>query len=169
MANLVNGSALALMRTNGAGNATEWGLPGQVAFPAVQNASVDANTLDDYEEGTWTPAIGGTATYGAREGYYTKIGRVVYWSTYLPITLLGSGSTTTISGLPFTASATGGGAAAVSFWVSLATAVVTLHAQVPSSTATITFPTAVAATANSGTAAVFGNGAQVQAAGFYGV
>jgi len=27
-----------------------------VAFPATQSASANANTLDDYEEGTWTPA-----------------------------------------------------------------------------------------------------------------
>ncbi len=28
---------------------------GQITFPATQNPSADANTLDDYEEGTWTP------------------------------------------------------------------------------------------------------------------
>ena len=31
-----------------------------IAFPATQNASSDANTLDDYEEGTWTPTLGVT-------------------------------------------------------------------------------------------------------------
>src|ERR1035437_2045665 len=34
---------------------------GQIKFPASQNASSDANTLDDYEEGTWTPADGSGA------------------------------------------------------------------------------------------------------------
>jgi hypothetical protein len=33
---------------------------GQIKFPATQNASAGANTLDDYEEGTWTPSVGGT-------------------------------------------------------------------------------------------------------------
>ena len=28
-----------------------------IIFPATQNASSDVNTLDDYEEGTWTPAF----------------------------------------------------------------------------------------------------------------
>jgi len=37
---------------------------GQIKFPATQNSSADANTLDDYEEGTWTPTLpnGGTVT-----------------------------------------------------------------------------------------------------------
>ena len=35
-----------------------------ITFPATQSASSDANTLDDYEEGDWTPSIGGNATYG---------------------------------------------------------------------------------------------------------
>ena len=32
-----------------------------VAFPATQSASADANTLDDYEEGSWTPTVSATA------------------------------------------------------------------------------------------------------------
>jgi hypothetical protein len=52
-----------------------------IAFPATQSASADANTLDDYEEGTWTPAQGtGLTVNGAftSSGTYTKIGRLVY-------------------------------------------------------------------------------------------
>jgi hypothetical protein len=53
-----------------------------ITFPATQSASTNANTLDDYEEGTFTPtAIGGssagTTTYTSQSGQYTKIGRVV--------------------------------------------------------------------------------------------
>ena len=51
-----------------------------ITFPATQSASSDANTLDDYEEGTWTPAQGGGLTVvGAysSSGQYTKIGRQV--------------------------------------------------------------------------------------------
>jgi hypothetical protein len=53
---------------------------GQIKFPSTQVASANANTLDDYEEGTWTPVpsagitFAGTASYSA---YYTKIGRLV--------------------------------------------------------------------------------------------
>jgi hypothetical protein len=52
-----------------------------ITFTATQSASADANTLDDYEEGTWTTTIGGvaniTGTPTLSEGRYTKIGRLV--------------------------------------------------------------------------------------------
>ena len=53
-----------------------------VAFPATQVASADANTLDDYEEGTFTPTqanftVTGTPTLTGR---YTKIGRFIHFS-----------------------------------------------------------------------------------------
>jgi hypothetical protein len=56
---------------------------GQIQFPATQNASSNANTLDDYEEGTWQPNQGGGLTVtGAfsSSGTYTKIGRQVTFS-----------------------------------------------------------------------------------------
>jgi hypothetical protein len=50
-----------------------------ITFPATQSASADANTLDDYEEGTWTPNSTGISVVGAfsSSGLYTKIGRQV--------------------------------------------------------------------------------------------
>jgi len=72
-----------------------------ITFPATQSASTDANTLDDYEEGTWTPSVGGTATYTSQVGRYTKVGRLVTFQSSLTILLIGTGSTTQISGLPF--------------------------------------------------------------------
>lgn len=79
---------------------------GQIKFPASQNASANANTLDDYEEGTWTPVLSdGTnnATSAAGViGYYTKIGRLVTISGYLETTAIGSVSgAVRITGLPF--------------------------------------------------------------------
>ncbi len=54
-----------------------------IAFPATQVASSNANTLDDYEEGTWTPTYfgsttAGTTTYTGQKGTYVKIGNSVY-------------------------------------------------------------------------------------------
>lgn len=67
-----------------------------------------ANTLDDYEEGTWTPVLSdGTnnatmAGGGATEGVYTKIGNMVYISCRITTTALGSVSgNLRITGLPF--------------------------------------------------------------------
>ena len=83
--------------------------PGQLAFPAIQNPSADPNTLDDYEEGIWTPvlAFGGASTgitYGSpTNGRYTKIGRKVTVSGSLVLTSKGSATgAATITGLPFT-------------------------------------------------------------------
>jgi len=58
--------------------------------------------LADYEEGTWTPSIGGTATYTAQTGRYTKIGRLVTFMGDLTINVQGTGNAGAISGLPFT-------------------------------------------------------------------
>jgi hypothetical protein len=89
---------------------------GQLKFPAVQNPSSDANTLDDYEEGTWTPALkfgggntGMTASLAA--GKYTKIGNRVFGSAYIVLTAKGSSTgAATITGLPFTNDALQAGA-----------------------------------------------------------
>ena len=52
---------------------------GQITFPATAVPSANANTLDDYEEGTWTPNSAGITVVGtfSSSGTYTKIGRVV--------------------------------------------------------------------------------------------
>ena len=49
-----------------------------INFPATQAASSNANTLDDYEEGTFTPVISGSSS-GTFNGYgqYVKIGKSV--------------------------------------------------------------------------------------------
>lgn len=57
-----------------------------ITFPATQSASTDANTLDDYEEGTWTPNQGSGLTVGgtfSSDGKYTKIGNIVSVQGYV--------------------------------------------------------------------------------------
>jgi hypothetical protein len=63
----------------------------------------------DYEEGTWTPSVGGTATYTSQTGTYTKIGRQVTVLAFMTIDTIGTGSTGSISGLPFTVGSQNGG------------------------------------------------------------
>lgn len=96
---------------------------GGLAFPATAVAVANANTLDDYEEGTWTPSLGGNTTYGSQVGTYTKIGRLVSIYCNLAVTTLGTG-TQVISGLPFTVS--GGSEPSTCLWNSSALAVVYL-------------------------------------------
>jgi hypothetical protein len=96
-----------------------------VVFPASQNAVANANTLDDYEEGTWTPNFlwGGAASgivYGSRVATYTKIGNRVFFHMYVEYSVRGSSTGQfTITGLPFTSVATAsGGYSAVAIWFS---------------------------------------------------
>jgi hypothetical protein len=78
-----------------------------ITFPATQSASSDANTLDDYEEGTWTPTYAGsssnpTVTYAVREGIYTKVGNLVTVSFFISASAASGGSgDIRITGFPF--------------------------------------------------------------------
>ena len=81
---------------------------GQIAFPASQSASGGANTLDDYEEGSFTPGMtfNGSATgvtYSAQSGVYVKVGQLVFFDFTLTLTNNGSGTgAAKFTGLPFT-------------------------------------------------------------------
>jgi hypothetical protein len=83
-----------------------------ITFPATQSASTNANTLDDYEEGTWTPTITSASyTASTATGTYTKIGRLVYCRFTLRFSAINSSSDSTcdFSGFPFTASGAAAG------------------------------------------------------------
>ena len=76
-----------------------------ITFPASQSASSNANTLDDYEEGTWTPSIelfSGSPSYpGVRQGKYTKIGNVVHVWCDVAFTASVGAAIQNLAGLPF--------------------------------------------------------------------
>jgi len=96
------------------GGATPSASGAGITFPATQSASSDANTLDDYEEGTWTPVLGtsngGTATMSVQEGWYVKIGKFVQFSAQVVWTAKNTWDfNTRISGLPFAARSNTGG------------------------------------------------------------
>jgi hypothetical protein len=78
-----------------------------ITFPATQVASADANTLDDYEEGTWTPtdASGAGLSFTTSDAFYTKIGNVVYVSCSVTFPSTANGSPIRFGGLPFTVKA----------------------------------------------------------------
>ena len=78
-----------------------------ITFPATAVAASDANTLDDYEEGTWTPTQGaGLTVVGAytSQGFYTKVGnKVVVFASLFGATSISSSTTGILcGGLPFT-------------------------------------------------------------------
>lgn len=103
---------------------------GQIVFPASQNASANANTLDDYEEGTWTPVIGGVTSetgqsYTYQKGTYVKVGKLVMAACR--VTLSNKGTITgavVVKGLPFASESSLSDhiyAATVSYWANLGT------------------------------------------------
>jgi len=89
-----------------------------IAFPATQLSSSDANTLDDYEEGTWTPIlnsftiVNGTGSITA-SGSYTKIGRLVFVNCVITgtgtATIASTGNLSNITGIPFSVNAKASG------------------------------------------------------------
>ena len=82
-----------------------------------------ANTLDDYEEGTWTPNIGGDATYSNQVGNYIKIGNLVWAHFSMTINVKGTGNSMgAIYGLPFN-SGIGSQNSVAMQWANLATAI----------------------------------------------
>jgi hypothetical protein len=121
-------------------------------------AGMTSELLDDYEEGTWTPSVGGTATYFSQTGKYTKIGNMVSIYCLMRINAIGTGSTTTISGLPFTSGQRGGGG--MTYWAGLSQAVDFLYPIADNTT--VSFLGATAASANPGDGiAIFQGGAYV--------
>jgi hypothetical protein len=132
---------------------------GQIKFPLTKNASADANTLDDYEEGTWTPSVtfgGGSTgvTYSARNGYYTKIGNLVYLTCLINLTSKGSSAGQfRIAGLPFTTtSSTNYRATSTSvLWDGLATSYVYVLGLVSESVTAMDFLGATAASGSTAT------------------
>jgi hypothetical protein len=79
-----------------------------ITFPATQSASSDANTLDDYEEGSFTPTFAfssGTTgiTYVNQIGRYIKVGTLVYIQFFCQLSNKGSSAgNLELTGLPFT-------------------------------------------------------------------
>jgi hypothetical protein len=75
--------------------------PDGITFPATQVASTDPNTLDDYEEGTWTPTIS-SGSIANSVGYYRKIGSTVIAVGFFNASPGALTLTNTTVSLPFT-------------------------------------------------------------------
>lgn len=77
---------------------------GQLKFPATQSGSSDANTLDDYEEGTFTPidSSGAALSLTGSGGSYVKIGRALFWWTGIAYPATADGTDSLIGGFPYT-------------------------------------------------------------------
>lgn len=93
--------------SGGAGTFESVGLPrGRLSFPATQNASSNANTIDDFEEGQTTPTITsgtGTITTVSSSLDYVKVGKLVSVTFSITMTTNNTGASYLKMPLPFTA------------------------------------------------------------------
>jgi hypothetical protein len=135
---------------------------GQIVFPASQNASTNVNTLDDYEEGTWTPVIGGSGgtsgqAYTYQVGRYVKVGKLVFASFNVLLSTLGTVTTNAqIQGFQFAAENTTNQNACVviTTWQGMTASIVHISAEmVPGATAATLQYTGAAATGSTATMA----------------
>jgi len=156
-----------------AGNTISWQTAfstttsGNIAFPSGQGIDFSATSgtgtselFDDYEEGTWTPALKNATTtaYTTQLGRYTKVGNMVYCHVRLQITTLGDGDPNEIVGFPFTADTTGGNGHHASFgYYSSAVNVIALYSNLTGTTMEVMASAAAGATP-SNPANVFGDG-----------
>jgi hypothetical protein len=74
-----------------------------IDFSASASGGASSSILDDYEEGTWTPATSSSGyTISSSTGEYTKIGRAVFLRFRIVLSAVGTpNSSFQISGLPF--------------------------------------------------------------------
>ena len=114
-----NEGNLALQTRNGGTLETKWKvfkngnlIPSNSAYGIILGATAtgDANLLDDYEEGNFTPTIGGsggnpTVSYSVQLGTYIKVGKMVQLTVSVIATGTPSGGSgdLIINGIPFTA------------------------------------------------------------------
>jgi hypothetical protein len=111
----VTATGLKTKTTISVGNTTPSTDGAGITFPPTQSASTDSNTLDDYEEGTFSPVVqgtsnAGTATYSQQVGQYTKIGNRVFYNLRIFYTGGTGAGNIRVGGLPFTSNSTQAGA-----------------------------------------------------------
>ena len=166
-----DGTRITASTTIAVGGATPSTSGSGITFPATQSASTDANTLDDYEEGTWTPSVGGNATYYTQTGRYVKVGQLVYIYMYLRPNVLGTGNANgDITGLPFAANITSvavGPVLSVGYFQAFAVSYVSLSAGISASTTISLLGLTAAATTNAATTGAIQNATQIELSGTY--
>ena len=112
-----SGTGLRIQQDQATGPAIELVGNGWIEFPATETNSTNPNTLDDYEEGAWTPGLWdqtNNVTLSTAVGSYTKVGSTVRINCYVVASSLASASGALyITGLPFASGSTSGNLQAI--------------------------------------------------------
>jgi hypothetical protein len=104
LSKLATTGTMTFASTIGVGGATPAASGAGITFPASASASTDANTLDDYEEGTFTPSFvvsSPSGTITSLDGRYVKIGKSVLCLIKVLGTSMNIAVYARLSGLPF--------------------------------------------------------------------
>lgn len=102
-ANIATGATSTVLTGQGVGSS-----PTFSAAPTVTSITFGSGTaLSNYAEGTWTPTLvggstAGTTTYTAQNGYYTRVGNMVWCTFWVQGSAATGTGNATLGGLPFT-------------------------------------------------------------------
>ena len=144
----------------------------QILAPAagkgIDYSANGGDVLKQYDEGTWTPNLGGNATYTTQVGTYTRVGRLVFFTGYIKVNVLGSGSPYLIVDLPFTAvNDVIGSSVYVSVWKNLATTPVYVSGYIYPNSKAIELQGITAGAASIGALSILTNSSEIYFAGSY--
>jgi hypothetical protein len=162
VANLTAGRAVAMAGGSFTDNLTQSTAAKGFNFTAntpTATGTMTSQLLNWYEEGTWTPRVGGTATYTVQSGQYTRIGRQVTIRCDMAINVIGTGSTKYLLGLPFTPAQSSAGA--LGYFADLNGTYVIINPMVTVSNNIIFETAAAASNVATDETAIFKNGTRV--------
>lgn len=127
----------------------------------------NGETIDTYEVGTWTPSVGGTATYIMQSGSYVKFGSTVFVRGAMTINAIGTGNTGVIFGLPYSATAGTNHPLTDGISSGLAASPVSITPVVVGGSSSVTYYGRTAGAVTSSALALFGNLSHVEFSGSY--
>jgi hypothetical protein len=130
-------------------------------------AGMTSQLLNWYEEGTWTPTLGGNTTYTRQQGRYIRNGKMCTVMASVVVNVLGTGSINTISGLPFNSALISIGGASVSYFESIATNLVSIFGRLGQNDSYIEFTGISLPSTNPNQGNIFGNSTQLDFSATY--
>jgi hypothetical protein len=169
-----NGSAAAAyyIRSNGTGTFEVIDPTIVGTAPTGFNTGTLAITLDGVDSSMpnmpqFVPSLGGSETYSIREGQWSLKNKTLHFKGRISITAIGTGSTTTISGLPFTSHGTYTGVGEVPFFSAAASSVTSLGLTIAAGGTSMILRSLTAAATGTANNAIFQNGTGVIFGGSY--
>lgn len=155
-------------QTLSAGNIVQGTAAKGVNFTAnTPKAGMTSQLLNWYEEGTWTPTLGGNTTYTRQQGRYIRNGKMCTVMASVVVNVLGTGSINTISGLPFNSALISIGGASVSYFESIATNLVSIFGRLGQNDSYIEFTGISLPSTNPNQGNIFGNSTQLDFSATY--